>query len=188
MEVEKKNASKNEKEVTTANNKGGLDSTEVEWPQTALKLISKEGKEIVIPNRSHLCKLSVMAGKALENDANVDVFPVKQITSEVLGEIVTYLSHHKGTVVAPIDKPLRSKCMRDVVKDQWDAVFIDRVGENRELLYALILAANYLDIPSLLQLGCAKVASLIKGQPLEKIKEILEPKLHQQGEKKCETV
>ena len=29
------------------------------------------------------------------------------------------------------------------------------------------------DIKSLLHLGCAKVASLIKGQPLEKIKDIL---------------
>ena len=36
-------------------------------------------------------------------------------------------------------------------------------------------AANYMDIRSLLHLGCAKVASLIKGQPLEKIKGILDP-------------
>jgi len=33
-----------------------------------------------------------------------------------------------------------------------------------------------MDIKGLLHLGCAKVASLIKGQPLEKIKEILDPK------------
>lgn len=30
-----------------------------------------------------------------------------------------------------------------------------------------------MDVKSLLHLGCAKVASLIKGQPLEKIKDIL---------------
>jgi hypothetical protein len=63
--------------------------------------------------------------------------------------------------------------MKDVCKDAWDAEFIDRIGENRQMLYDLILAANYMDIKSLLHLGCAKVASLIKGQPLEKIKEIL---------------
>jgi hypothetical protein len=47
-------------------------------------------------------------------------------------------------------------------------------------------AANYMDIRSLLHLGCAKVASLIKGQPLEKIKEILDPhfKESDQEEKK----
>jgi len=32
-----------------------------------------------------------------------------------------------------------------------------------------------MDVKSGLHLGCAKVASLIKGQPLEKIKEILDP-------------
>ena len=54
-----------------------------------------------------------------------------------------------------------------------DADFIDRIGQNRQVLYDLILAANYMDIKSLLHLGCAKVASFIKGQPLEKIKDIL---------------
>jgi len=58
-------------------------------------------------------------------------------------------------------------------------------------LYDLILAANYMDIKSLLHLGCAKVASLIKGQPLEKIKDILavtqKSKNEIQDEKKLES-
>ena len=65
--------------------------------------------------------------------------------------------------------------MIEVVKDSWDADFIDGIAPNRQALYDLILAANYMDIKSLLHLGCAKVASLIKGQPLEKIKDILSP-------------
>lgn len=66
---------------------------------------------------------------------------------------------------------------------KWDADYIDKIGETRQQLYDLILAANYMDIKSLLHLGCAKVASLIKGQPLEKIKEILDPN---QGAKKAD--
>ena len=46
-------------------------------------------------------------------------------------------------------------------------------------------------IKSLLHLGCAKVASLIKGQPLEKIKDILavtqKSKNEIQDEKKLES-
>ena len=72
-----------------------------------------------------------------------------------------------------IEKPLRSKNMKDVCRDAWDAEYIDKVGDDRQSLYDLILASNYMDIKSLLHLGCAKVASLIKGQPLEKIKDIL---------------
>jgi hypothetical protein len=66
--------------------------------------------------------------------------------------------------------------MKAVCADKWDAEYIDKIGGDRQQLYDLILGANYLDIKSLLHLGCAKVASLIKGQPLEKIKEILDPK------------
>jgi len=83
------------------------------------------------------------------------------------------MNHHKGKELPIIEKPLRSKIMKDVTKDDWDAEYIDKIGENRQQLYDLILAANYMDIKTLLHLGCAKVASLIKGQPLEKIKDIL---------------
>lgn len=36
-----------------------------------------------------------------------------------------------------------------------------------QVLFELILAANYLDIKSLLDLTCAKVASMIKGKNTE---------------------
>ena len=95
------------------------------------------------------------------------------VRGEILAKVVEYLVYHKGTEPPPPEKPLRSKVMKDVCKDPWDAEYIDKVGEHRQLLYDLILAANYMDIKSLLHLGCAKVATLIKGVPLEKIKEIL---------------
>jgi len=99
--------------------------------------------------------------------------PIPGVHSAILAEVLTYMNHHKGVEPPIVEKPLRSKVMKDVCKDPFDAEFIDRIGENRQALYDLILAANYMDIKSLLHLGCAKVASLIKGQPLEKIKDIL---------------
>merc|ERR1712150_263777 len=75
---------------------------------------------------------------------------------------------------APIvESPLKSTVMKDVCTDGWDATFIDQIGEKRQDLYDLILAANYMDITCLLHLGLAKVASLIKGQPLDQLKSIL---------------
>merc|ERR1712138_127935 len=87
--------------------------------------------------------------------------------------VIEYMEHHEGVEPDIIEKPLRSKVMKQVCKDSWDADFIDTIGDDRQQLYDLILAANYMDIKSLLHLGCAKVASLIKGEPLEKIKDIL---------------
>jgi len=95
------------------------------------------------------------------------------VRGDILSKVVEYLNYHKGGDVGIPEKPLRSTVMKDVCKDPWDAQYIDKIAENRQQLYDLILAANYMDIKSLLHLGCAKVASLIKGQPLEKIKDIL---------------
>jgi hypothetical protein len=45
--------------------------------------------------------------------------------------------------------------------DPWDEQFINI--PNQEELLELLLAANYLDIKSLIELCCAKVATMIKG-------------------------
>ena len=50
--------------------------------------------------------------------------------------------------------------MQDVVADKWYATFIE---VEQEVLFELILAANYLDIKPLLELGCASVAAMMKG-------------------------
>merc|ERR1712130_748488 len=42
----------------------------------------------------------------------------------------------------------------------------------KKTIYEVILCANYMDIPSLLHLGCAKMATLIKGEILEKMDQI----------------
>ena len=65
-----------------------------------------------------------------------------------------------------IEKPLKSPNMGEVV-DEWDAAF---VTIDQEMLFELILAANYMDIKSLLDLTCAKVASMIKGKTPEEIR------------------
>ena len=38
------------------------------------------------------------------------------------------------------------------------------------MLFELILAANYMDVKALLDLCCAKVASMMKGKPAEAIR------------------
>ena len=43
---------------------------------------------------------------------------------------------------------------------QFDAEFITT---DNETVFELILAANYMDIKSLLELSCSKIASMIKG-------------------------
>ena len=46
---------------------------------------------------------------------------------------------------------------------EWYANFVQL---DQEVLFELILAANFMDIKSLLELSCAKVASMIKGMTI----------------------
>lgn len=52
---------------------------------------------------------------------------------------------------------------------EWYAKFITE-GVTQEVLFDLILAANYLDIKPLLELSCATVASLIDKKTPEEIR------------------
>jgi S-phase kinase-associated protein 1 len=52
----------------------------------------------------------------------------------------------------------------------WDAAYCQAVDQ--ETMFALILAANYLQIPSLLELTCQTVASWIKGRTPEEIRRV----------------
>jgi len=134
-------------------------------------LVSKDGKEFSVEKK--FAFISNLVKTSMDSDASATDLPMPGVKGDTLKYVVEYMLYHRGSEPPIIEKPLRSKVMKDVCKDAWDAEFIDKIAENRQQLYDLILAANYMDIKSLLHLGCAKVASLIKGQPLEKIKDIL---------------
>jgi len=140
-------------------------------PET-ITLIGKGGRRFEVSRK--YANISKLVENALEGDQSATDIPVLGVNDDILQLIVNYMNEHKGTEEKIIEKPLRSKIMSEVTT-QADATFIDTIGEKRQQLYDLILAANYMNIVGLLHLGCAKVASLIKGQPLEKIKEILQP-------------
>ena len=149
---------------------GGLDEEETSGD---IELTSKGGEKIKISKK--FATISQLVKTTLEQDKDALTVPIPGVATDILKKVVEFMEYHKGTEPPIIPKPLRSKEMKSVCSDPWDATFIDKVGESRQQLYDLILAANYMDIKSLLHLGCAKVASLIKGQPLEKIKDILAP-------------
>lgn len=58
--------------------------------------------------------------------------------------------------------------MKDAVQE-WYATFINSVEQ--EMLFELVLAANFMAIEPLLHLSCATIASQVKGKTPEQIKE-----------------
>lgn len=147
-----------------------------------LELVTKDGQKL--SGDTNNLKMSKLIHGALDQNPKTISLELKEVNCDILKLVVEYMTHYAGKEPANIEKPLKSKDLKGAMQedktqlDDWAADFINRVesinGE-KQTLYDVILAANYLDVRSLLHLGCAKVASLIKGEPLDKIKEILSP-------------
>jgi len=79
--------------------------------------------------------------------------------------VVDYLEYHKGIKPRPISKPLKkNKDFKDNVADEWDSTYIDEIFKKKQTqLFELIQAAENMGCEPLMDLGCAKIAFMIKN-------------------------
>jgi len=100
-----------------------------------------------------------------------------QVTPDALAYVVGYLNNLGDREPKDIVKPIRTTVMNEciAVEDREDAENMEALynGSGKRAVFDVIIAANYLDNKDLLHLGCVKIATLIKGQSPERIKEIL---------------
>ena len=96
--------------------------------------------------------------------------PLAGVSIATLTTVVAWCTHHVGNPLPKIARPIKSAEMKEVMKESpWDAEFI--AIEDQEKLFELILAANYLDVEPLLDLGCAKLATILKARTPKEIRE-----------------
>jgi len=131
-----------------------------------LKLVSQEEEKFPITRKVAL--QSELVKTMVEGDKDEKDIPLPNVKGNVLKRVVDYMNHHSDNPAKEIEKPLKSANMAEVVS-KWDAEFVD---VDQEMLFELILAANYMDIKPLLDLTCAKVASMIKGKTPEQIRKV----------------
>lgn len=80
-----------------------------------------------------------------------------------------FIKHHAEDPLPEIEKPLKTNKLSDVVPE-WYGKFIEEM--DIDTLYEVILAANYLNVKDLLELGCAQVAALMRGKTIPEIREL----------------
>ena len=97
---------------------------------------------------------------------DVQEIPLPNVKSQILTKVIEFCTHYQSEPMNEIEKPLKSANMHDVVQE-WYASF---VNVEQEVLFEMILAANYMDIKPLLDLTCATVATMIKGKTPEEIR------------------
>ncbi|KAJ2827135.1 hypothetical protein GGI24_002725, partial [Coemansia furcata] len=110
---------------------------------------------------------SVLIKNLLEDIGESDEpIPLPNVTAVVLTKVIEYCEAHKGDP-APIQDDLDEIPKRSDDILPWDETFM-KVGN--ELLFELLLAANYMDIKPLLELGCKTVANMIRNKTAEEIR------------------
>ena len=128
-----------------------------------VNLVSSDGVTFSVPVRAaKLSKfVSVMTDDESDDDEKMEDIPVIRVRSQVLDMIVGFMIHYDIDPMVTIEKPLVSNNIGDVVQ-HWYAVFIERI--NKDMLYDLVNAANYMHIQPLLELACAGVAISINDK------------------------
>ena len=129
-----------------------------------ITLVSSDGEKMQISakaaQRSQLVKGII---EDYPDDAEV---PLNNVKSGILKKIKEYLEHYQDSDPKEIERPLASQNYQDCV-EPWDYEFIN---VDLDLIFEIILAANYMDIKPLLELASSKIASIIKGKTPEEIR------------------
>ncbi|KIM77970.1 hypothetical protein PILCRDRAFT_824953 [Piloderma croceum F 1598] len=92
--------------------------------------------------------------------------PLPNVSSDVLEKVLEYCEYYRGE---PLDVQTTYTEKRTTNISRWDQKFIT---VDQGMLFEIILAANFLDIKSLLDLGCKTVANMIKGKTAEEIRKL----------------
>ncbi|CAL9735933.1 suppressor of kinetochore protein 1 [Monosporozyma servazzii] len=99
-----------------------------------------------------------------DEDNGEIVMPVPNVRSSVLQKVIEWAEHHKDSNFPDEDD---DDSRKSAPVDSWDREFLK---VDQEMLYEIILAANYLNIKPLLDAGCKVVAEMIRGRSPEEIR------------------
>ncbi|KAF6746283.1 Skp1 family, dimerization domain-containing protein [Ephemerocybe angulata] len=113
-------------------------------------------------------KRSAYIKNMLEDVGESDLpIPLPNVESNVLVKILEYCEHYRGEPLPASDVDPAEIGDRSLDIADWDQKYM---AVDQEMLFEIILAANYLDIKSLLDVGCKTVAKMMKGKSSEEIR------------------
>jgi hypothetical protein len=139
----------------------------------SIKLISCEHQEYqVSPQIIKLSKLlDTMADcEDSDSDPNSDIVLNIDIKSCYLDKIIEFSEQFIKNPFKEFDAPLHNNNLTDHGVPEWADKFIIRL-ELQEL-HQLMMCANYLDMQSLLQLACIRIACMIRSKTPEEISDM----------------
>ncbi|BGP54239.1 hypothetical protein JCM8202v2_001816 [Rhodotorula sphaerocarpa] len=132
-----------------------------------VKLSTSEGEEFEVEH--DVAVRSVLIKNMLEDVGESDqAIPLPNVSANVLKKVLEWCDHHRKDP-EPLAEDQDDTRRKTTEISDWDAKFIQ---VDQEMLFEIILAANYLDIKPLLDVGCKTVANMIKGKQPEEIRKL----------------
>lgn len=98
----------------------------------------------------------------------LDNIPLHSVNESVMLKVKEYLERKVVYPNPPPTSDIDPKERRTDDIEPWDKEFM--AAMNQEMMFDLIMAANYLDIKPLLDLGCKTVANIIRSKTVEEIR------------------
>jgi S-phase kinase-associated protein 1 len=131
-----------------------------------IKLQSGEPEERMFEVARAVAEMSVTIKNMIFDVGEIDTpIPLGNVSGPILEKVIAYCEYHDANPEAPSDEKKDDKRTDDI--SPWDVEFCN---VPQPVLFELILAANYLDIKSLLDVTCKTVANMIKGKTPEEIR------------------
>lgn len=136
-------------------------------PEPKVIIISSDDEKFPVDVK--VAEKSILMKKMIE-DLNPDgleedfEIPTPNVRSTVLAKVIEWCTHHKNTVFPDDDD---EDARKSAPVDEWDKNFLK---VDQEMLYEIILAANYLNIRPLMDSGCKIVAEMIRGKSPEELR------------------
>ncbi|CAO3599326.1 unnamed protein product [Absidia cylindrospora] len=121
-----------------------------------VRLLSSDNEEFVV--QKEVAERSILIKNMLEGVEE------GKSSGPFYDNVIEWCDHHSTDPVTTDETERRTT---DI--DEWDQKFME---VDQETLFDIILAANYLDIKPLLDVGCKTVANMIKGKSAEEIRKI----------------
>ena len=139
-----------------------------------LKIKTKDDCIIIV--EKHIANMSLLFEKMYDNiddcvnvsDLNIPKIPINR---SILCKVIEFMEYHYKTPMEKIQKPLISNDFYKCGISKWDA---DYVNIDCDLLFDLASASEYLNIPDLTELICAKIASILMDKNIEEIQKCLD--------------
>jgi len=134
---------------------------------TTVNLTSSDGADITVDRQ--VVERSILIKNLLEDlpdQSTTESIPIPNVNEAVLRKVLEWCEHHKNDPAASADDDSDSR-KKSTDIEEWDQKYM---AVDQEMLFEIILAANYLDIKALLDVGCKTVANMIKGKSPEEIR------------------